>query len=149
MNKHLRPYNCSIPTCKVNPFATKGDLHRHQREVHSSPGVHNCPITTCQRHTRGFSRKQNLMQHIERLHSLDTGEVASSTPSLVRQSFMGQDAGIVVGLTSETIVQPVSTSGPDKSLLMAKLQGLENEKTKAIEKFDGYIDALKRVLSFM
>ena len=44
----------------------------------------------------------------------------------------------------------VSTSiPPDKTSLTSKLQELEIEKEKAIAKFDGDIDALKRVLSFM
>lgn len=83
MDKHLRPYKCHVPTCTVNSFATAGDLKRHEREVHSTP-VHNCPITTCKRNRRGFSRKDNLVQHMSRTHDQvqDMGtSIASSSSS--------------------------------------------------------------------
>jgi hypothetical protein len=38
---------------------------------------------------------------------------------------------------------------PEKSALMTKLQELEDEKAKAVTKFDEHIKALKTVLSFM
>lgn len=42
-------------------------LKRHCREVHGSK-LHYCPFRSCNRHTRGFARKYNLLQHQAHCH---------------------------------------------------------------------------------
>jgi hypothetical protein len=66
--KHSKPYICQVLNCKHTRFGDKGGLGRHNREVHGSQ-THCCPITSCNRHVRGFPRKYNLFEHQKRCHS--------------------------------------------------------------------------------
>ncbi len=83
MDKHERPYRCSAEGCEKLPgFTYSGGLLRHEREVHGKHGgprnpLH-CPHQTCKRHTgKGFSRQENLNEHLRRVH---TAMVPTSTP---------------------------------------------------------------------
>ncbi|KAF8862028.1 hypothetical protein BDZ45DRAFT_222814 [Acephala macrosclerotiorum] len=150
-NIHMRGYN----------FATPGYLKRHEREVHATP-TYVCPVTSCKRNRRGFSRKDNLVQHMRRTHDQggDTMNTSSPSPpasSLATALRIGEmttdqvnETGSVNVDEDSAIQLEVSTSvSSDKFSLIAKLQELETAKEKATAKFDGDIDALKRVLSFM
>ncbi|KAI4266940.1 MAG: hypothetical protein L6R38_008465 [Xanthoria sp. 2 TBL-2021] len=74
MDKHTRPYVCKLPGCeKVRGFTYSGGLSRHQREVHRQNGgpkaSYMCPHSDCKRSTgSGFSRKENLQEHLRRVH---------------------------------------------------------------------------------
>lgn len=157
MDKHLRPYKCPVPACTVNNFATPGDLKRHEQEVHATP-AYNCPITTCKRHRRGFSRKDNLVQHLKRTHNHDQDQDMENTTAFSPPAWsLGNDfaaeqsfsAGSADSLMSANVLISSVSSPSDKISLITKLSELEKEKEKAIAKFDGDIAALKRVLSFM
>lgn len=82
MDKHERPYRCLAEGCEKLPgFTYSGGLLRHEREVHGKHGgpknTVNCPHPNCKRHTgKGFSRQENLNEHLRRVH---TGDV--STPA--------------------------------------------------------------------
>jgi len=80
--KHSKPYICEVPNCKHTRFGDKGGLDRHISEVHGSQ-THCCPITSCKRHIRGFSRKYNLFEHQKRCHSFQSPNLAP--PSILRQ----------------------------------------------------------------
>ncbi|KAF2721937.1 hypothetical protein K431DRAFT_194534, partial [Polychaeton citri CBS 116435] len=75
MDKHDRPYRCPHPQCaKLQGFTYSGGLLRHEREVHDKHGGPKakliCPHVDCKRHTgKGFTRKENLNEHIRRVHS--------------------------------------------------------------------------------
>jgi hypothetical protein len=58
---------CEESGCPHPLFPTKGGLVRHVKEVHASK-LHFCPISTCQRHARGFGRAYNLLDHQKRCH---------------------------------------------------------------------------------
>lgn len=74
MDKHNRPYVCEEPGCeKIQGFTYSGGLLRHQREVHRQHGGPKascmCPHRDCKRSTGvGFSRKENLYEHLRRVH---------------------------------------------------------------------------------
>ncbi|KAL8733675.1 MAG: hypothetical protein Q9181_003491 [Wetmoreana brouardii] len=73
MDKHTRPYICTMPGCENRGFTYSGGLSRHQREVHGQHGGptarHQCPHKDCKRSTgSGFSRKENLQEHLRRVH---------------------------------------------------------------------------------
>ena len=103
MDKHDRPYVCDEPGCEnIRGFTYSGGLHRHQKEVHRQHGGPrgscHCPYKDCKRSTgAGFSRKENLAEHIRRVHRDDDApsspqeepHVASSTP-LGRDAFGSQ-----------------------------------------------------------
>jgi hypothetical protein len=74
MDKHDRPYKCLEPGCeKLQGFTYSGGLLRHQREVHKMHGGTKkalyCPEPNCKRNSgSGFTRKENLSEHIRRVH---------------------------------------------------------------------------------
>lgn len=73
MDKHERPYVCNEPECENRGFTYSGGLTRHQREVHRQHGGPKaacmCPYPDCKRHVGvGFSRKENLAEHLRRVH---------------------------------------------------------------------------------
>ncbi|KAF8862029.1 hypothetical protein BDZ45DRAFT_799415 [Acephala macrosclerotiorum] len=162
MDKHLRPYKCSSPACKAGGFARPGDLKRHEREVHTTP-IYTCPIATCKRRRRRFSRKDNLVQHMRRTHDQRSDDMTTQPPDhpsaqslqTFNNDFASDGAvanqGPATGnnkTTSAGLLVASLPNSPDKYSLMAKLQELELEKEKAVAKFDGDIEAVKRVLSF-
>lgn len=84
MDKHERPYRCPAEGCENLPgFTYSGGLLRHEREVHGKHGgpknTVNCPHPNCKRHTgKGFSRQENLNEHLRRVHTNLEG--LTSTP---------------------------------------------------------------------
>jgi hypothetical protein len=85
MDKHDRPYKCKVLGCeKLQGFTYSGGLLRHEREVHKLHGgtktLARCPFPNCKRSSgAGFTRKENLHEHIRRVHrgSTDGSEVLS------------------------------------------------------------------------
>ena len=155
MDKHTRPYKCTISGCTVKDFSNLGDLRRHRREVHSSPSF-NCPVVTCNRHRRGFGRRDNLTQHLKRTHAVDPTGAA-----LASNSIGDGKGGIATGPNDECSiaseneqsatdeVDMIGSKPADKMSLIAKLRELQVSKEKSMTKFDDDIAALKRVISFM
>lgn len=90
MDKHDRPYKCLEPGCdKVRGFTYSGGLLRHQREVHKKNGkaksARMCPYPDCTRNTGvGFTRKENLNEHIRRRHTPNNG-----SPDMLRDKTPG------------------------------------------------------------
>ncbi|KAH7319354.1 hypothetical protein BKA65DRAFT_100629 [Rhexocercosporidium sp. MPI-PUGE-AT-0058] len=60
-------YTCSYMECRNRKFSDQACLSRHLREKHD-PEMHYCPITTCNRHRKGFPRRLNLLAHKRRCH---------------------------------------------------------------------------------
>lgn len=89
MDKHTRPYVCEEIGCeKIRGFTYSGGLHRHEREVHHQHGGPKasclCPHRDCKRslNGRGFTRKENLVEHLRRVHRGDVDEPAVPSHSL-------------------------------------------------------------------
>ena len=78
MDKHDRPYKCTAPGCeKLLGFTYSGGLLRHEREVHKMHGGTKaplfCPYAGCKRSSGdGFTRRENLSEHIRRVHQRTT-----------------------------------------------------------------------------
>ena len=157
MDKHNKPYKCLTAGCKEKRFSNAGDLRRHEREVHGRP-TFTCPVVSCKRHRKGFSRKDNLLYHLRRLHSSDsvvspvkspTGELHGTpkAPYLDHSSVTSGEDGSAVNEIE--IFGTTNASSLDRKTLAEKLQELEAMKVESMTKYDGDISALKRVLSFM
>ncbi|KAF2466032.1 uncharacterized protein BDR25DRAFT_78686 [Lindgomyces ingoldianus] len=91
MDKHDRPYKCIVRGCeKLQGFTYSGGLLRHEREVHKMHGGTKkslfCPFPDCKRSSgSGFTRKENLAEHIRRVHrrtstSSDLGNLVIPRP---------------------------------------------------------------------
>lgn len=86
MDKHTRPYVCDEPGCEnIRGFTYSGGLSRHRKEVHRQDGGPKgfcmCPYQDCKRNTGvGFSRRENLQEHIRRCHkSPEEGKQSQQT----------------------------------------------------------------------
>lgn len=95
MDQHEKPYKCQEPGCEANPgFTYSGGLLRHMREIHkmyqfSSTGRPLfCSFPNCNRSSgSGFTRKENLEEHIRRRHSGESpnhGSGEATVTSVVR-----------------------------------------------------------------
>jgi len=90
MDKHDRPYRCPHQDCsKLQGFTYSGGLLRHEREVHGKHGGPKaqlmCPYEDCKRHSgKGFTRKENLNEHMRRCHENKASPLHSATgPSVL------------------------------------------------------------------
>jgi hypothetical protein len=92
MDKHERPYKCTEPGCeKLQGFTYSGGLLRHQREVHKKNGTAKttlfCPEPNCNRHSgTGFTRRENLNEHIRRRHVLQPPFEGQQSPPMTAAS---------------------------------------------------------------
>lgn len=88
MDKHDRPYKCMEPGCdKIQGFTYSGGLLRHQREVHKKNATAKqplmCPYADCNRSTgNGFTRQENLKEHLRRRHMHTETAIAAELPPL-------------------------------------------------------------------
>jgi hypothetical protein len=88
MDKHERPYKCTAPTCsRLSGFTYEYGLKKHEREVHklhTKPGDDlYCPHPSCTRSEGGarpFGRKENLDDHLRRIHRDAQWPAAASRP---------------------------------------------------------------------
>ena len=116
MDKHERPYRCLAEGCEKLPgFTYSGGLLRHEREVHGKHGgpknpLH-CPHTTCKRHTgKGFSRQENLNEHMRRVHTNDGGAAGAGTLEDTTDDAASETAG-AAGVTTVTFGGAQSSGG--------------------------------------
>ncbi|KAK7181364.1 C2H2 transcription factor [Paraphaeosphaeria sporulosa] len=114
MDKHDRPYKCNFQGCeKLQGFTYSGGLLRHEREVHKMHGGTKkslfCPFADCKRSSgAGFTRKENLAEHIRRVHrrtsmSADLGHLI--IPREQRQSSLAADVRMPAEKQYERIVE--------------------------------------------
>lgn len=78
MAKHDRSEKCKLKVCeKRKGFTSRGDLFRHEREVHKLHGGAKkslfCPFHDCKRSSgTSFTRQENLTEHVRRKHQETT-----------------------------------------------------------------------------
>ena len=105
MDKHDRPYVCKEPGCETSHgFTYSGGLLRHQWEVHrkgtSARKPLFCVYPNCNRHSgAGFTRKENLEEHIRRRH---VGGVAEEFSKICRSSTVLGVRGSEIGSSDST-----------------------------------------------
>jgi hypothetical protein len=147
MDKHDRPYKCAETGCeKLQGFTYSGGLLRHQREVHKMHGGTRkpmyCPEPNCKRNSgSGFTRKENLHEHIRRVHRRDGAEIAAAAQNGLDQLEAAAAAAQAVedeGLTDgeraakrKRITDTIDGLSFDLGLGSA-LGGLENESVKRL-----------------
>ncbi|KAH7633236.1 hypothetical protein B0T09DRAFT_355218 [Sordaria sp. MPI-SDFR-AT-0083] len=104
MDKHDRPYKCGAVGCEKLPgFTYSGGLLRHEREVHGKHGgpknpLH-CPHESCKRATgKGFSRLENLNEHLRRVHTHNADGTTPTTTNGGIGMGMGLGMGMAMGM---------------------------------------------------
>jgi hypothetical protein len=96
MDKHDRPYKCLEPGCdKIQGFTYSGGLLRHQREVHKKNTAAKkplmCPHQDCNRSSgHGFSRLENLKEHLRRRHTSIDGQAPDELAEQVKLEADGE-----------------------------------------------------------
>ncbi|KAH6684224.1 hypothetical protein B0J14DRAFT_572418 [Halenospora varia] len=157
MDKHLRPYKCTDHNCKSKDFGTAGDLKRHRHSAHGTR-VHTCPVSSCKRHRHGFTRKDNLTDHMKRIHKnpqdLNEQEATVNCEGLGSANDSPSESGSedenkhFQSLPKELTSSVLS----EKTYLFTKLRELE-EKRAALDmkkvEFDEQIAAMKMVLTII
>ncbi|KAF4635903.1 hypothetical protein G7Y89_g2175 [Cudoniella acicularis] len=115
-----------------------------------------CPVSSCKRHRHAFARKDNLAEHLKRVHhragqlSMNRDAPAADTEDgyspigSVEESVMGEEDDDDDEFEDDG-EEVASSTRLDKASLIAKLRELEGRKAKC----DGDIAALKRVLAIM
>ncbi|KAL5114168.1 hypothetical protein ACEQ8H_007965 [Pleosporales sp. CAS-2024a] len=114
MDKHDRPYKCTVAGCeKLQGFTYSGGLLRHEREVHKMHGGTKkalfCPFHDCKRSSgAGFTRKENLAEHIRRVHRRTS--MSADMHGLVIRREMSMDGGLAMAESQQSQAQATSSS---------------------------------------
>ncbi|KAF6818392.1 fungal specific transcription factor [Colletotrichum musicola] len=141
MDKHERPYRCAAEGCEKLPgFTYSGGLLRHEREVHGKHGgpknTVNCPHPNCKRHTgKGFSRQENLNEHLRRVHTSDGSstvqdDVQTNSDGDSEKGLMGGLVGMGVGGVKRKRSRKSSDAGYEELREEVKRVRMENEELR-------------------
>ncbi|KAF6221254.1 hypothetical protein HO133_002109 [Letharia lupina] len=149
MDKHERPYVCEEPECdNIRGFTYSGGLLRHQREVHRQHGGPKassmCPYPDCKRHVGvGFSRKENLAEHLRRVHR-DAG--ADQTQEEGPESAQNTTSATSGTGRKRRRAVPDDDSGGEDDLEqeVKKLKKELQEKDERLEKLERQVELLIR-----
>lgn len=141
MDKHDRPYVCKKSECSsLQGFTYSGGLLRHQREVHHLHGGAKlklfCHVVGCKRskHTP-FTRRENLAEHLRRVHKLNTPEPnspPSTKPTLTflspktEEGMKGTAKGAEADATKEVVKQDTAQDGTQSAKKTASLDVKQN-----------------------
>ena len=148
MDKHDRPYRCVEPQClKLLGFTSSGGLRRHECEVHGKHGAAHaqllCPFEDCRRHSgKGFNRKQNLKEHIRRIHR------QRSTEETVTES--NGHPSVIFGKTNDgSVSAPVDAPANLGGSIMDAKDDLDvvirtEAEVSATSRFETYLDPSRR-----
>lgn len=153
MDKHDRPYKCEDPACrKLRGFTYSGGLLRHRREVHkagagAARNAFHCPFPYCKRNVgSGFTRKENLNEHIRRVHRTPATE--HSSEDVVSELVVAAAAtdSVVDGasaLPPLAVYLPAAQARPDgarQQLDADKLETVRKRKRSVQETTDDFIN---------
>ncbi|MCJ1438040.1 hypothetical protein MMC27_007427 [Xylographa pallens] len=116
--RRARSHVCTDSACVLLPgFTSKGDLTRHQREIHENGGskAFFCPHYECKRSTGiPFKRKENLKEHLRRVHrsvaaAVDDNDKVDEPSALLRVSSSPHlDLSRSLGLKEHSETRPLS-----------------------------------------
>lgn len=155
MDKHDRPYKCLEPGCdKIQGFTYSGGLLRHQREVHkknvNAKKPLMCPYTDCNRSTgNGFTRQENLKEHLRRRHMHTENGHASDLPMVPSPELDG-----AVSLPTSAVKRKRESMDGDASVELPDEEGpdvdMHNELKRLrreVEEKDRRLEELERIVS--
>lgn len=68
-------YRCRFENCtRTEGFATPNDRERHEKSVHKIPGFYwRCLDPNCSSYRKEFARRDNLKDHLKRMHTMPPG----------------------------------------------------------------------------
>lgn len=152
MDKHERPFVCKEPECEnIRGFTYSGGLRRHQREVHRHHGGPKascmCPYPDCKRHVGvGFSRKENLAEHLRRVHrDADADQTQKEASEGAQNITSGASGASGTRRKRRRAVPDADDSGEeDLEKEVKKLKKLLQEKDDRLEKLEREVQLLMR-----
>ena len=153
MDKHERPYVCEEPECEHRGFTYSGGLTRHQREVHRQHGGPKascvCPYPDCKRHVGvGFSRKENLAEHLRRVHRVADADQTQKEASAGTQNTTSSVASGKGTKKRRRAVRDDDDGGDDDEedleQEVKKLKRELYEKDERLEKLEKQVQVLMR-----
>ena len=156
MDKHERPYVCEEPECEHRGFTYSGGLTRHQREVHRQHGGPKascmCPYPDCKRHVGvGFSRKENLAEHLRRVHRVADADQTPKEASQGAQNTIPSGASGTGMKRRRRAVRDDDNGGDDDDedgedleQEVKKLKRELHEKDERLEKLEKQVQVLMR-----
>lgn len=133
-------HTCDIPKCRQS-FGSKGELHRHKQTKHNQLPAHKllrCPESGCRYSlTLHFKRKDNLTEHLKRIHNYAQGDAKAKADSQAKsqaRAHRGSNSGsqstvesssqpptqLVSAPSSQFSPTTATTSQPPKNLSIAK-----------------------------
>jgi hypothetical protein len=166
MDKHERPYKCNAPGCeKLQGFTYSGGLLRHQREVHKMHGGTKkalyCPEPNCKRNSgSGFTRKENLSEHIRRVHrrqtSLSEGAAPRSDPNVdpvidqlqqaAAAQLQAEEAENLSALAEASNKRKLEDDEDDVEMELKKVKRIIKEKDERIEALEQQVALIQKQL---
>src|SRR5579871_1814223 len=166
MDKHERPYKCNAPGCeKLQGFTYSGGLLRHQREVHKMHGGTKkalfCPEPNCKRNSgSGFTRKENLSEHIRRVHrrqtSLSEGAVPRTDPNVdpvidqlqqaAAAQLQAEEAENLSALADASNKRKLEDGENDVEMELKKVKKVIKEKDERIEALEKQVALIQKQL---
>jgi len=135
MDEHDRPYKCQARGCEMlQGFTYSGGLLRHEREVHKLHGRTKkslfCPHSDCKRSSgSGFTRKENLAEHIRRVHRRVSASSDTGLSGLKRED--GRDEVAQVELIAKERLEPPRAMAKSKEEWTRKDSERERELAMA------------------
>lgn len=166
MDKHERPYKCNAPGCeKLQGFTYSGGLLRHQREVHKMHGGTKkalyCPEPNCKRNSgSGFTRKENLSEHIRRVHrrqtSLSEGAMPRTDPNVdpvidqlqqaAAAQLQAEEAESLSALAEASNKRKLEDGENDVEMELKKVKRVIKEKDDRIEALEQQVALIQKQL---
>ena len=166
MDKHERPYKCNAPGCeKLQGFTYSGGLLRHQREVHKMHGGTKkalyCPEPNCKRNSgSGFTRKENLSEHIRRVHrrqtSLSEGAAPRTDPNVdpvidqlqqaAAAQLQAEEAENLSALADASNKRKLEDGENDVEMELKKVKRVIKEKDERIEALEQQVALIQKQL---
>lgn len=162
MDKHDRPYKCMEPGCdKIQGFTYSGGLLRHQREVHKKNSTVKkalmCPYADCNRSTgNGFTRQENLKEHLRRRHmhteggdnSPELSVLAVTEPDGLKSTFLDPSAGLK---RKHDVVDPAFEAIEDGDNMdlhneLKRLRREVEEKDRRLEELEKIVAGLQQTI---
>jgi len=131
MDKHDRPYKCNVKGCeKLQGFTYSGGLLRHEREVHKLHGGTRkslfCPFNDCKRSSgSGFTRKENLAEHIRRVHR-STSSSADLHGMVIRRDTLETSPNAESRLASESPYNRAMDFRDDDEMSLKRKRGSDS-----------------------
>jgi hypothetical protein len=117
-------------------------LKRHEREVHGDH-AHVCLIAGCKRNRRGFSRRNNFLQHLRRAHPRNesSSPQASGVAEVSVDIEEHQKEEVQMGMQTD-----MGRDDEGNAWLSKKLKDLEEFRRATNAKIDRDIAAVKQLL---